>query len=150
MCSFLNWAWKEVGGQLHAPVALLHRKGPPQYPYSRRMGGLQNQYGWFMEETIYFPCQRFEFSVLQSLSQSLYQLWCSGSFWEDKLWIHKTVSLCLKIQWWIEESLYDMHPDVFIKIVAIQNSFTRQKAKLYIIAPHIKKAIATSIPQDTQ
>jgi len=43
-----------------------------------------------------------------------------------------------------------MHPDVFIKIVAIQNSFTRQKAKLCITAPHTKKAIATSILQDTQ
>jgi len=42
-----------------------------------------------------------------------------------------------------------MHADVFVKIVAIQNSFTRQKAKLYIIVLHTKKATATSILQDT-
>jgi hypothetical protein len=131
------------------PSSFTSQKRAPQYPHSWRLGGPQTQYGCFVEETIYLPCQRFNFSVLQPLSQSLCQLRCSGSLWEDKFWIHKTVFLMS------ENTVVDQRESVWYapwcirKNCSYSKSFTRQKAKLYIIALHTKKAIAPSILQDT-
>jgi len=104
-CSLLTMLWEGTdvlifelgmkGGWWTAlgPSSFTSQKRAPKYPHSWRLGGPQTQYGCFVEETIYLPCQRFNFSVLQPLSQWLCQLCYSGSLWEDKFWIHKTVSL---------------------------------------------------------
>jgi hypothetical protein len=63
----------DVGGQSHAPTALLPGKCP-RYALNRRLGGPHNQSGRFGEEINFLPLSKSEPRTVQHVTWSLYQL----------------------------------------------------------------------------